>query len=102
MSYTKGEWHVGEPTNKESFIVYATNEDLEIICKVHRDKILHNKVQDFEANAQLIAAAPDLLEALIKLLKEARQNSFEVDHNVLDTAAEAQAEAAIKYATKTK
>ena len=37
--------------------IYATNEDLEMICKVYKDEILHNKNQDFEANANLIVDA---------------------------------------------
>ena len=68
MSYTKGPWHVGKFNNTQYIKVYATNNDLEMICNVAQDKILHNKVQDFEANAKLIAASPDLLEAVQGLI----------------------------------
>lgn len=37
--------------------IYATNENLEMICKVYKDGILHNYDQDYEANANLIVDA---------------------------------------------
>ena len=70
MSYTKGPWHIGTFKNTQYLKVYATNDDLEIICNIAEDKILHNKVQDFEANSKLIAAAPNLLEACQNALND--------------------------------
>ena len=59
--------------------IYATNENLEMICKVYKDAILHNYIQDYEANANLIVDAfkvrqqincelPDLLEQRNEML----------------------------------
>lgn len=57
-----------------------------------------NNEEEAEANANLIAAAPELLAALQTLLREARQNSFSLTGSINDTAAEAKAEAAINKA----
>jgi len=65
---TKGKWKtiIGgfstKTKNPNIIQVYSANEDLEMICKVYKDNLLHNKKQDFEANARLIATAPELLE----------------------------------------
>lgn len=67
---TQGEWRlmVGGFSKKGDIPnliqVYAANDDLEMICKVYKDGLLHKKNQNFEANAKLIAAAPKLLSAL--------------------------------------
>jgi hypothetical protein len=67
---TKGDWKIikGGFSKKDSspniFQIFAANEDLEMICIVKEDKILHNRVQDHNANAQIISAAPDLLRQL--------------------------------------
>lgn len=65
--HTPGPWHIQEggftknaPRNE--FQIYATNDDLELICKVYHDGLLAHSFQDHEANAKLIAAAPELLE----------------------------------------
>ena len=66
---TKGNWSEmiggfskkgGEPNMVQ---IYSANNELELICKVYKDNQLMTN-QDFRANAQLIAASPDLLEAL--------------------------------------
>ena len=70
---TQGEWRIinGGFSKKREIPnliqIYATNDDLEMICKVNKDQLLHNKVQNHEANAQLIAAAPELLKELQKI-----------------------------------
>lgn len=59
--------------------IYATNDDLEMVCKVFKDGLLHAREQDFNANAKLIVSSPKLLESLhsaIQLLKETTE--FEV------------------------
>lgn len=65
---TKGEWHqivggFGKRKDTNMIQIYATNDDLEMICKVYKDEILQEP-QDFEANARLIAAAPEMLKVL--------------------------------------
>ena len=80
MSYTKGSWHIGKFKNTNNLKVYATNDDLEIVCNVCEDKILHNKNQDYEANAKLISAAPDLLEALQEFLKVINRTPTALEH----------------------
>lgn len=68
--HTEGKWHMIKggfskgAGNHNMIQIYATNDDLELICKVWKDGILHNREQDFEANAKLIAASPELLVAL--------------------------------------
>lgn len=68
IGHTPGPWHEmkGGFTTKGNpdfnlIQIYATNDDLEMITKVYRDGLLQHKVQDFDANARLIAAAPSLL-----------------------------------------
>jgi len=56
--------------------------------------------EEMKANAKLIAASKDLLEALQILLKEARQNSFKLNKHLLDTPAEQKAQKAINKALK--
>lgn len=73
-THTPGPWHLMEGgfsvsgPHPDLIQVYATGEDLEMICKVWRDSHLIHRKQDFKANARLIAAAPQLLEALNGLL----------------------------------
>lgn len=72
--HTPAPWHVSEDKGFATeggryLAIYATNEDLEVIAHVHKDVILAHKVQDHKSNAALIAAAPDLLEALEKVRK---------------------------------
>jgi len=71
---TKGNWHIMEKGfnkhgNPNMIQIYATNSDLEMICEVHNDRILHARSQDFKANANLIASAPELLNALYELIQ---------------------------------
>ena len=80
---TKGEWQMmdGGFSKKDKIIdtiqIYAANDDLEMVCKVTKDRLLHNKNQDFKANAKLIAAAPELLKALLTCLSRIEGRSHE-------------------------
>lgn len=68
--HTEGKWHMikggfSKGADDQNMIqIYATNDDLELICKVWKDGILHKRDQDFEANARLIAASPELFKSL--------------------------------------
>lgn len=59
MTHTKGPWRVG----KDRETVTEPNTD-DIIAKPGKNFSIINPSQRLEANARLIAAAPELLEAL--------------------------------------
>lgn len=67
---TKGNWNVmvGGFSRKSRAPnmarIYSTNDNLEMVCTVQKDVLLHNCDQDFIANANLISAAPDLLKVV--------------------------------------
>jgi len=50
--------------------IYATNDDLEMIAFVPKDRLLQFKDQDHEANAHLISAAPDMFNVLYELYND--------------------------------
>ena len=58
--------------------IYATNENLEMICKVYKDEILHNKNQDFEANANLIVDAFKVRQQINIELSELKEQRDEM------------------------
>jgi len=64
MEYTRGEWEAvfGEYQGNGEFVVYQG--DTGTICRGDNEMI------DWKANAILIAAAPDLLEALKETISE--------------------------------
>ena len=65
--FTEGPWHVLEAETKgrsrRVFTVFATGDELKYIAYCD-DGLYFYKPTDNRANANLIAAAPDLLEAL--------------------------------------
>ena len=73
--HTQGPWHVGMRSGANSNIIYARDGETEFddntICSVYR-MFQHCEIEEQRdsvgvANARLIAAAPELLEALKKL-----------------------------------
>ncbi|ANA73647.1 hypothetical protein [Pseudomonas aeruginosa] len=63
MSHTPGPWQISDDHGKR-WIETLANDDT--ICEVHRRdrNVGRDKDEQFHANARLIAAAPELLEAL--------------------------------------
>jgi len=72
---TPAPWHLSIPTHVgkwagfntsqgKCYGIYATNDDLEAVAMVFKDELLFHSKQDHLSNATLIAAAPELLEAL--------------------------------------
>lgn len=87
-AHTKGEWHAHDGQ------IYQTESGRTLALIPYFD----SSFEEDKANQNLIAAAPNLLKALVELLKEARQNSFNLNHNLEDTEAERNAQTAIQKA----
>lgn len=62
MKHTKGPWATLSGERNKTYIVNHTDQ----LSRVHIAQMLN--AEDSKANAQLIASAPDLLEALEQLL----------------------------------
>lgn len=63
--HTPGPWHVLDHPNREYF-VYGPDGNLVANC----DGWINHTLADKQANARLIAAAPELLEACIEALRQ--------------------------------
>lgn len=87
-AHTPGEWHAKDGQ------IYETEKGTTLALIPY----FNSGDDEDKANQNLIAAAPDLLKALVELLKEARQNSFNLNHNLEDTEAERNAQTAIQKA----
>ena len=78
MTHTKGEWKIEIP-----FQEWATQIDIFGPKREHIGSVgLFSDKEEQKANAQLIASAPDLLEAcksVLSALKEGRTNSDHID-----------------------
>jgi hypothetical protein len=85
--HTKGEWKMEYPLLGD-FIIH--NDGLRIVS-VH---LIDDKLEEQEANAKLIAAAPDLLETLYEIQKQFNENGNMTGHLW------SKCEQAIKKATK--
>ncbi len=69
MNYTKGEWKA-EIGYEDSYIVCKSKEGITGIATVHKKNPMNPASGTTEANAHLIAAAPDMYEALKGLLRD--------------------------------
>ena len=83
MNYTKGEWEYTERLKANLSMIGTGNT---VVCglpnPVH-SIIYPDELAEMRANANLIAAAPDMLEALKRLLEEtALLITEECDHDV--------------------
>jgi len=72
--YTAGPWHHREGHNGE-FLISCESGGFAPIARVKGDK--RSTLKDAEANARLIAAAPDLLAALYAMM----DNCYDPDRN---------------------
>jgi hypothetical protein len=74
MKHTKGTWHTSH--NSSSISIYSDTMDCDIatIGLTHRDY----KEEEAGANAALIAASPDLLEAAIRILQEFDEHAVQL------------------------
>jgi len=79
MNYTKGEWEVTQWSAKHGFNVFSENG---FICSVPLGSPPHTMVET-EANAQLIASAPDMYEALKEIAKLTPANFYKVSIKVV-------------------
>ena len=95
--YTQGEWKRGTDTKSNKWMqVFVDNKAIATALPLNtKGNRQSNDFAEEEANANLIAASKDMYEALQTLLKEARQNSFALNHNLNDTKAEEMAAAAL-------
>jgi hypothetical protein len=90
--HTTGQWII-EKENKN----YAILSNRMYIGNISSSDVGSEQSQ---ANAKLIASAPELLEALQLLLKSHRQLTFEKNHSLNDNWLEEKAHEAILKATK--
>jgi len=98
MKHTEGKWRACCLDNKPHFIFAGENKT---ICSMFCNDPNELNYESMEgivtkeecvANAKLIAAAPEILEALIELLN--------LDHNAIDITSKINAESKAKYAIK--
>ena len=99
QTHTPGPWHVEHPFQEEG--VYVSTKSTALVAKLYEpDKYAWHgdRVESIEANARLIASAPELLEALLALYHVSADLP---DGKAYAEAAE-QARAAIAKATGTE
>ena len=86
MEYTKGDWKITKWNGGHGFNVFG---DDGFVASVPMSTGLKHTMRECQANAQLIAAAPDLYEALKELL-DALGNPTEVPpYEVVSSASKA-------------
>lgn len=104
-NHTPGPWHTFRQGTKH-FVSQSADEEFRFAHAVifetnyHPDNIVAAR-NEAEANARLIAAAPDLLAMLVEIVGQENPNRWGYDaaHKALDDDWRAQARAAIAKAT---
>lgn len=72
--HTQGPWGISGAGNKTRLIFRATDTSVYPVCEVTADNLNRYGAGDLDANAALIAAAPELLEALEELVLQSAGN----------------------------
>ncbi len=67
-NHTKGPWHSHQNQSSPGFRIDSLGNEWQGLCKVYQAPGLEN---EGEANAKLIAAAPELLQALKNIISSA-------------------------------
>lgn len=93
-SYTPGPWRVNDLFKNIVGVYVETEKDQ--ICEFHTD------TPNVDANARLIAAAPELLEALIELCDLIKDGDYDFDSFSLQPAKRAIAKATGEQITNPK
>ena len=71
VKHTQGPWKKFSTPEDEHQTIFIASETYGAICQIpHRLKGKPEIINEHEKNAQLIVAAPDLLEALTKVIEE--------------------------------
>jgi hypothetical protein len=83
VKHTPGPWRVGREEKYHSFVSCRSSED-DLSDRNAGCWVAEAKGPDHEANARLIAAAPELLEALERLVRAASMSNC--DSNRIDEA----------------
>lgn len=97
LKHTLGPWIFEGPIQDTTGTCDIITED-KIVARVTAYEFYNCTISESNANAKLIAAAPELLEALQILLKSHRQLTFQQNNNINDTPIEQKAQEAINKA----
>ena len=77
LKHTPGPW-IPERDDNEG-IIFILDDEGEDICLITNDESIFSEAD--EANARLIAAAPEMLDALIRLIKTIRSFQRNIKHD---------------------
>ncbi len=96
-NHTSGKWYVSDIKQDDGEYIYSDTNQFSAIARVYKDGNPHK--EQAEANAKLMAAAPDLLEAL-KPLMSLFLNETNYPEGTIGYTLKQQAIKAIEKATK--
>lgn len=99
--HTAAPWIAKSHSNGGTYVSAKRNDQDCLICEYLYDEDNEPTLDELEANARLIAAAPELLQALIGLQKEIKANlKFNVKKHYSLMVADAFASTIIRKATR--